>query len=234
MSFNPGYKIGQIVSNTEIVDTFACGNMGGMRRSHTTNTLVLVSDYTKGLYHDKWIGGVLHYTGMGKTGDQDIHWAQNLTVAESKINGIDMHLFEVLEPGQYIYCGHVELVGTPYTDRQPDVEGNDRLVWIFPIKPVPDNDVKKPAMFVFEDLEDYKKRGSSVDLEYIKSIEKVPKKSTQSKGPKGRKIRHKTHGVGVVTKLQDGLLYVTFDKNKKMTLNYQMCLDKQLIEFVQD
>ena len=66
MSFNPGYKIGQIVSNVEIVDTFGCGNMGGMRRSHSTNTLVLVTDYTKGLYHDKWIGGVLHYTGMGQ------------------------------------------------------------------------------------------------------------------------------------------------------------------------
>lgn len=41
--------------------------MGGMRRSKTTNTLVIVSDYTKGIYHDKWIGGVLHYTGMGKS-----------------------------------------------------------------------------------------------------------------------------------------------------------------------
>lgn len=29
-----------------------------MRRSKTTNTLVIVSDYTKGIYHDKWIGGV--------------------------------------------------------------------------------------------------------------------------------------------------------------------------------
>lgn len=41
-----------------------------MRRSKTTNTLVIVSDYAKGSYHDKWIRGVLHYTGMGKNGDQ--------------------------------------------------------------------------------------------------------------------------------------------------------------------
>lgn len=63
--FNPGLKIGQIIKNADIVEIFKCGNMGGMRRSRTTNTLVIVSDYTKGLYHDKWIGGVLHYTGMG-------------------------------------------------------------------------------------------------------------------------------------------------------------------------
>ena len=71
--FDPGLKIGQILKNADIVDTFKCGNMGGMRRSKTTSTLVIVSAYTKGIYHDKWIGGVLHYTGMGKNGDQDIN-----------------------------------------------------------------------------------------------------------------------------------------------------------------
>lgn len=86
--FNPGLKIGQIIKNADIVEIFKCGNMGGMRPSRTTNTLVIVSDYTKGLYHDKWIGGVLHYTGMGKSGDQDIHWAQNATLAESDYNGL--------------------------------------------------------------------------------------------------------------------------------------------------
>ncbi len=68
MAFNPGLKIGQILKNADIVEKFKCSNMGGMRRSKATNTLVIVSDYTKGLYHDKWIGGVLHYTGMGKQG----------------------------------------------------------------------------------------------------------------------------------------------------------------------
>ena len=40
--------------------------MGGMRRSLTTNSLVIVSDHTKELYDDKWVDDVLHYTGMGK------------------------------------------------------------------------------------------------------------------------------------------------------------------------
>lgn len=78
--FDTGLKIGQILKNADIVDTFKCGNMGGMRRSKTTNTLVIVSDYTKGIYHDKWIGGVLHYTGMGKNGDQDINGLNSYTV----------------------------------------------------------------------------------------------------------------------------------------------------------
>ncbi|WP_458557964.1 restriction endonuclease [Bacillus cereus] len=36
-----------------------------MRRSKKTNTLVLFSDYTKGIYDDRWEQGVLYYTGMG-------------------------------------------------------------------------------------------------------------------------------------------------------------------------
>lgn len=105
--FNPGLKIGQILKNSEIVEIFKCGNMGGMRRSKTTNTLVIVSDYTKGIYHDKWIGGVLHYTGMGKSGDQDIHWAQNATLAACGRNGVDVHLFEVMDDGEYVASDHI-------------------------------------------------------------------------------------------------------------------------------
>ena len=128
----------------DVVETFKCGNMCGMRRSRTTNTLVIVSDFTKGIYHDKWIGGVLHYTSMGKSGDQDINWAQNATLAECGHNGVDVHLFEVIDAGEYIYCGRIELVSKTYTEIQPGEDGNDRKVWMFPVRPVPDNDVKKP------------------------------------------------------------------------------------------
>ena len=170
MAFNPGLSIGQILKNADIVEKFKCGNMGGMRRSKTTDTLVIVSDYTKGIYHDKWIGGVLHYTGMGKNGDQDINWAQNATLAGCGHNGVDVHLFEVIDAGEYIYCGRIELVDKPYTETQPGEDGNPRKVWMFPIRPVPDNDVKKPPMFVFKDMEDFKNRGKDVDAEYMKVL----------------------------------------------------------------
>ena len=134
--FDPGLKIGEKLRNSDIVDKFKCGNMGGMRRSKTTNTLVIVSDYTKGIYHDKWIGVILHYTGMGKNGDQDINWAQNATLAECGHNGVDVHLFEVMDAGEYVYCGRIELVGKPYMETQPGEDGISRKVWMFPIRPV--------------------------------------------------------------------------------------------------
>ena len=107
---------------------------------------------------------------MGKSGDQDIHWAQNATLAESDYNGVDVHLFEVIDAGEYIYCGRIELVSKPYTDVQPGEDGNNRKVWMFPIRPVPDNDVKKPQMFVFKDMDDYENRGKNVDAEYTKMM----------------------------------------------------------------
>ena len=142
-----------------------------------TNTLVLISDYTKGLYHDKWIGNVLHYTGMGKIGNQDIDWAQNATLANSKHNGVDVHLFEVMDSGKYIYCGRVELVSAPYIDIQIDENRTRRNVWIFPIQPTPKNDVIKPTMFVFPDMESYQKNKSATETAYYKKLrasKKVP------------------------------------------------------------
>lgn len=67
---------GDALTNNEISQQFVVGNMGGMRRSSTRNLLVLISDPFKGLYQDRWEGDVLHYTGMGQTGDQSLSSAQ--------------------------------------------------------------------------------------------------------------------------------------------------------------
>lgn len=72
MMFDPNIKSGDTISNEELVNIFKVGNMGGMRRSTKNGTLVIISDHTKGMYDDKWYGNELHYTEMGKTGDQDI------------------------------------------------------------------------------------------------------------------------------------------------------------------
>ena len=229
MTFNPGLEIGQEIKNSELVSIFKCGNMGGMRRSHTTNTLVLVSDYTKGLYHDKWIGGVLHYTGMGKNGDQDIHWSQNETLANCMKNGVDVHLFEVMDEGQYTYCGRIEMVGKPYTELQPGEDGKDRLVWMFPIRPVPENNVKKPVMFVFRDMADYLARGKSADIEYNKSRQRVIRSRSVKKN--SRTVVHKSFGVGTLVEIKDGFIIADFDKVGRKQLNYKVCMDKGLIEF---
>lgn len=249
--FNPRLEIGQTLKNADIVEIFKCGNMGGMRRSKTTNTLVIVTDYTKGIYHDKWIGGVLHYTGMGKSGDQDIHWAQNATLAESDFNGLDIHLFEVIDAGEYIYCGRVELVSKPYTDVQPGEDGNARKVWMFPIRPVPDNDVKKPQMFVFKDMEDYKSRGKNVDIEYAKIIAEKKKKNCKSsvithiipkQEPKppvvipsdivGKRVIHKTFGIGIIAAIEGLSVIVNFDKVGTKKIGYEFCMKNNILEFI--
>jgi 5-methylcytosine-specific restriction protein A len=134
MSFVPSFSKESIVKNADIVNEFKCGNMGGMRRSKKTNTLVLVSDHTKGLYDDKWFGDILHYTGMGKNGDQEIDFMQNKTLAKSRSNGVDVYLFEVFKPGRYIYKGQVYLCDSPYQEVQKDEDGLLRKVWMFPVR----------------------------------------------------------------------------------------------------
>lgn len=43
MALDQGLKIGQILKNADVVDTFKCGNMGGMRRSISTTILQFIS-----------------------------------------------------------------------------------------------------------------------------------------------------------------------------------------------
>lgn len=143
-------KPGKVLDNDGITGLFKCAPQGGMRRSHETNTLVLVSDHTKALYEDRWDGDIFYYTGMGRVGDQTIT-SQNKTIAESNINNVEMHLFEVFEAKKYVYIGIVELAAAPYQEQQLDDNGENRLVWIFPIKlrshqkkyAVPDKLIKK-------------------------------------------------------------------------------------------
>lgn len=226
-----------------------------MRRSKATNSLVIISDYTKGIYHDKWIGGVLHYTGMGKKGDQDINWAQNATLASCGKNGIDVHLFEVMNRGEYIYCGRIELVDKPYPDTQPDEDGMDRKVWMFPIRPVPDNNVEKPSMFVFKDMDDYKARGKNIDEEYRKVLAERKKsggrevkktvpviQTTLSERPihvienpsevVGRKIKHKLYGEGTIKSIDGASIIVFFHSVGEKKLSYDICEKNRLIELI--
>jgi 5-methylcytosine-specific restriction protein A len=141
VAFYPQLKLGDKISNDDLGNLFKCGNSGGMRRSNTTNTLVIVSDHTKGLYEDRWDGDTLHYTGMGPSGDQDIFYSQNRTLSESNANGVSVFLFEVFNKNEYIYGGQVRLVGAPYQENQPDIQGVLRKVWMFPVALV---DSKKP------------------------------------------------------------------------------------------
>jgi 5-methylcytosine-specific restriction protein A len=131
------YVVGDSYTRNEFMESFKVSGQSGMMRSKVTNTLVLISNHTKELYSDDWHGGVMHYTGMGRTGDQDLYFAQNRTLLESNTNGITVHFFEIYNNSiqrKYIYSGIVKLVGKPFKAIQPDINDEDRIVWIFPIR----------------------------------------------------------------------------------------------------
>lgn len=125
---------GSILNNREIMNRFSVGLMGGMRRSVRRKLLVLISDPFKGLYQDRWEGDVLHYTGMGKAGDQGLSISQNRTLLDSRKTNLAVHLLEARDPLQYTYLGEVELADNPYEEDQPDERGKTRKVWMFPIR----------------------------------------------------------------------------------------------------
>ncbi len=192
MAFKPPFEVGAVVSNAVMTEAFKVGNMGGMRRSMKTKTLVLISDNTKGLYKDKWTNGVLHYTGMGKIGDQALNKTQNRTLAQSKTNGVEVHLFEVNEPGKYTYSGVVELAGIPYQETQPDDNGNPRKVWIFPLKKV--SEVKEVT-----------------NARPINIVKVEPDKHfNENTVSKQSMVFHNRYGTGTVIKIADDKIYVEF------------------------
>jgi 5-methylcytosine-specific restriction protein A len=180
MAFKPSYKIGATVTHAEICAEFHCANMGGMRRAKATNTLVIISDPTKSLYDDKWHGDTLHYTGMGKVGDQVLDGNQNRTLFDSDTNGIEVHLFEVLEARKYIYHGPVKLAGSPYQEVQKDDTGTPRKVWVFPVRPMETVAVDHEAFKAYEDTRKAKARALT-KTELKAKAEECSKKEASSR-----------------------------------------------------
>lgn len=187
-----------------------------MRRSITTGTLVLIANYVNGIYHDRWIGGVLHYTGMGLNGDQDIDYSQNHTLNNAELLGIDVFLFEVMEEREYTYCGRAELVDEPYTEMQLDASGRNRKVWIFPIKPIPDNNVVKPVKDATKILQEH---------DWLK----------------GKYIKHSKYGEGIIKKIEcndnmEIVIVVKFDNETngviERAFKYKLCIENDWIELL--
>ena len=97
---------------------------------------------------------------------------------------------------------------------------------VFPIRPVPENDVKNPSMFVFMDWEDYQKNGKNVDTKYNAG------KKGKARGMAARYVRHQKFGESVVMETKGEFIVVNFDTVGRKQLNLQLCLDKELMEFI--
>lgn len=175
---------GDTLNNDEIASTFKCSTQGGMRRSLSTGTLVIVSDHIKSVYEDRWVDGVMHYTGMGLVGNQSLDHSQNKTLAQSDTNGVAIHLFEKFEVNQYTYCGQVKLASPPYSEQQPDEEGNDRQVVIFPVRPIsggPPELSLEQAKSLYESKEKKARTLQTTELAKLAKRARGPVKTRQSK-----------------------------------------------------
>lgn len=146
--------------------------MGGMRRSHKTNSLVLIAKHNNPLYDDQWNNdGIFNYTGMGTVGDQNINFNQNKTLALSKQSGIKVYLFESYKDNEYYYDGEVELYGSIFQAEEIDAKGNLRTVIKFPLKRV---DSSKEIVIDYDDIE------TSIS-EKSKSLKKLSSAEIKSK-----------------------------------------------------
>jgi 5-methylcytosine-specific restriction protein A len=146
--FVPPLKIGEVVSNSNLMGIFQCANSGGMRYSKTTNTLLLISwiegkdksQVSVNPYYDYVTEKLIYYTGMGLKGDQCLYAPQNCRLRDSnkdenKNLGLYFFIASYIFPGgNYKYLGKVKLIGTPRQAIQPDSNGVNRKVWMFPLK----------------------------------------------------------------------------------------------------
>lgn len=134
MKYEPPFSPGQEVTFDDIRSIVPQASFGaGILYSKNYKCLIILSKHDF-LYEDEWRGNVLHYTGTGRSGDQDINYRENKNLAESQSlsNRLPVYLFESSNR-IYTYRGEVHLSGKPYQATKPDKDGLMRKVWIFPL-----------------------------------------------------------------------------------------------------
>ena len=204
-------KTNEIVTHSQLADLFGVKTLKESRFVKETNTLVLISDYTKGDHPNKWIGDSLHITGTNK-----ITGSVYSKLADSRTNGITIHLFQVMNPKEYTYSGRVTLSGDPYT-----VMGPEGLVWVFPVSPNQAGEVKKPVGLAFSDMEDFKNRGEGSILHFIRRRDNYI----------GYRVRHIHHGLGTVKSFDGTVITVNFDNNQTKTYNFNKSIQGGYLSF---
>lgn len=100
-------------------------------------------------------------------------------------------------------------------------------MWIFSVRLVQGNDVKKPSMFVFKDMEDYQKNGKRAEDEYnAKHGMNAGKKLAM------QHVRHKKYGEGVIMETKGVFITMNFVSVGRKQMNLKVCQDKGLMAFV--
>ena len=204
-------KTNEVVTPSQLADLFHVKTLKQSRYIKETNTLVLISDYTKGDHPNKWIGDTLHLTGSHK-----ITGSTYSKLADSRTNGVTIHLFQVMNPGEYTYSGSVKLAADPYTEM-----GQEGLVWVFPVRPNQACAVSKPHGLVFSDMEDFKNRGDQAILHFVRRRDNYI----------GYRVRHIEHGLGTVDSFDGTIITVTFDNHQTKTYNFDKSIQGGYLKF---
>lgn len=128
-------EIGKTYDNLTISKVFGCGMQGGIRKSQTTNTLVIFLNHTNALYEDIWIdNNIILYKGITQSKENLLGNNLNKALYESKQNGVSVHLFESFICGEYLYRGQVELINTPELSVKEEQLSENTKIYIFPLR----------------------------------------------------------------------------------------------------
>jgi len=141
-------KAGDVLSNMEISRLFNVCTRRGIRYSgnlksgirHVVLTTVLNKTPEESLenpYNDRFEGEILLYTGEGRVGNQQMHRG-NLVLKMQMEKGFPIFVFEKKSPGRYMFLGGFK-VESMQTERQPDIEGKERTVFIFKLRKISDS-----------------------------------------------------------------------------------------------
>lgn len=128
-------KTGTILNNKEITEIFHCQYEGGIRKSKKLNLLVLIDDPKTDLYQNRWEEDLLYFTAIGRKGNQSLEkpW-QNRDLTHYKEENMKLYLFEKQKPSHYAYKGEAKVIDEPFQEKQKDIEGDTRTVYVFPVK----------------------------------------------------------------------------------------------------
>lgn len=134
IKFINNINIGDVFTHDQLMKTFKISGQSGIMKTNSLNCLVLTTSEENGVYDDSTVeNGIITYTGEGLTGDQTIT-KNNKSIYESKENELPMYLFSKDKNKKYIFEGRVELYDIPYQVQEKDINGDNRLVWKFPLK----------------------------------------------------------------------------------------------------
>jgi len=166
MKYEPPFSPGQEVSFDDIRSIVPQASFGaGILYSKNYNCLIILSKHDS-LYEDEWRGNTLHYTGTGRSGEQDLYYRDNRFLANLHLTKLPVYLFESSNK-VYTYRGEVMLSEKRYQATKPDKDGLMRKVWIFPLTLVSDGSV--PEEYIAEYEKEKKKQVKKLSISQLQS-----------------------------------------------------------------